>query len=122
MSRFTVVHYQKALGKNGNGCILVCMKKLLFILLLLPFCAGAQFVSNALPPKISILRVALTKDTLFVYRHIQWPPNIMSVSQEWSVYNDREVYVVGRGKEIVLVAVERAKIRKVKADAEEEYW
>ncbi len=46
----------------------------------------------------------------------------MSTTGEWYEYNDREVYVVGQGKEIVLVAVERAKIRKIKVDAEEEYW
>jgi hypothetical protein len=98
------------------------MKKLLFALLFLPFYAGAQFVHSTLKPEIQLLRVELKKDTLFAYRHVRWPPNVMNIDQEWSEYNDREVYVVGRGKEIVLVAVERAKIRKIKVDAEEEYW
>ena len=73
-------------------------------------------------PEVQLLRVELKKDTLFVYRHVKIPPHQMSITNEWHEYNDREVYVVGRMKEIVLVATERVKTRKVKVEAEEEYW
>ena len=101
--------------------IFVCMKIILLVLMLMPIFGLAQ-VWQEPQPAIQFIRVDLKKDTLFVYRHVRWPPHIMSVTQEWVEYNDREVYVVGRGKEIVLVATERAKIRKIKVDAEEEYW
>lgn len=97
------------------------MNKLIFILLLLPAVGLAQ-AYQVPQPQYQLLRTELKKDTLFVYRHVKLPPHSMSTTGEWYEYNDREVYVVGRGKEIVLVAVERAKIRKIKVDAEEEYW
>lgn len=101
-------------------CIFVFMKIILFFLLLPVF--GYSQVYQVPQPEVAILRVDLKKDTLFVYRHVRWPPHNMSVTREWLEYNDREVYVVGRRREIVLLAVERAKIRKVKVEAEEEYW
>jgi len=96
------------------------MKILLFILFLPVF--GYSQPYKIPQPEVALLRIELKKDTLFVYRHIRIPPNGMSITQEWGECNDREVYVVGNGKEIVLVATERAKFRKIKVDAEEEYW
>lgn len=97
------------------------MKIILFILLAMPGVVHSQIWKDP-QPEYTLLRVEVKKDTLFVYRHVRWPPHNMSFIQEWSEWNDREVYVVGRCKEIVLVAVERAKIRKIKVDVEEEYW
>lgn len=95
--------------------------KMILLFLLAPVFGYSQYYKE-LEPEISIIRVELKKDTLFVYRHVKYPPHVMSVDQRWYEWNDREVYVVGRGREIVMVAVERAKIRKVKVDADEEYW
>lgn len=96
--------------------------KMILLFLLVPVFGYSQIYQGGPQPAITLLRVDLKKDTLFVYRHVRWPPHNMSVIREWLEYNDREVYVVGKGREIVLVAVERAKIRKVKMEAEEEYW
>lgn len=97
------------------------MKCLLFVILGFPVLGFAQAFQEP-QPEIRIIRVDHKKDTLFVYRHVRLPPASMSVFSEWDEYNDRQVYVVGRGREIVLAVVERAKIRKVKVDADEEYW
>lgn len=97
------------------------MKYILLFLLVPVF--GYSQVYREPQPQISILRVELKKDTLFVYRLVRRPPLSGAFGTlEWQEYNDREVYVVGKGKEIVLVAVEAAKKRKVKVDAVEEYW
>lgn len=104
--------------------------KMILLFLLVPVFGYSQWVEvpnsifyNTGPqPEISITRVELKKDTLFVYQHVRHPPHVMSTTQRWYEYNERQVYVVGRGREIVFVAVERAKIRKVKVDADEEYW
>lgn len=96
------------------------MRNILFMLLLPVF--GYSQAYQSPQPEVALIRVELKKDTLFVYRHVKLPPHYMSINRGWLEYNDREVYVVGRGKEIVLVAVERAKIRKIKVDSDEEYW
>lgn len=95
--------------------------KIILLFLLLPVFGYSQVYLEP-KPEVTILRVELKKDTLFVYRHVRRPPHPMSAIRDWWEYNDREVYVVGRGREIVLVAVEAAKKRRVKVEVEEEYW